>query len=286
MTAPRRMGVQAPDDARQAGDLDAVLSSLPLSLDPRPLNPTLVAVAGTAGWTARARQAARQGAAGILVVEPGTDDTTDDVAALRDTLLQDTLPLVIDRHFAGNPALAAANLAFASADDTGATAEVVLAVPVDFEFAVHALDAMALCAAVIAPVTALQVLTRARTGFVLRGALATGHRCLVTAAATDARPPSATLRRIGATAICQVVIPDPATARPAQVTIATEHDARLLPTVWETSHRASWRRLHRLAADQRSAPDLDAFVDDLTILRTCLDAMTPAAAMPSDIDHP
>jgi len=47
MTAPRRMGVQAPDDARQAGDLDAVLSSLPLSLDPRPLNPTLVAVAGT-----------------------------------------------------------------------------------------------------------------------------------------------------------------------------------------------------------------------------------------------
>ena len=63
---------------------------------------------------------------------------------------------------------------------------------------------------------------------------------------STAVPPQASVRLLTNDGGVELSLPDPSTARPAEVMITDGEGLRLLPTVWESAHRAVWRRLQAL----------------------------------------
>ena len=62
-----------------------------------------------------------------------------------------------------------------------------------------------------------------------------------------------------------LTLPDPGTARPAVLVNTTSTGATTTPTIWETSHRAAWRRLHATVSGARLTNDLADLRADLIL---------------------
>jgi hypothetical protein len=62
-----------------------------------------------------------------------------------------------------------------------------------------------------------------------------------------------------------LTLPDPSNARPAVLVHTTSTGATTTPTIWETSHRAAWRRLHAAVTGARLTNDLADLRADLMI---------------------
>ena len=245
MTHPT-LRVVADDDARQEGQLDAVLASLPVSLRPAARQPgDLVAVSGTHGWATRAVAAITQGASGLMVVNPVIDvvDELIEVAAAHAT------PVVIDRPFSSNPAIDQAPSWPARSADPYAVVESAITTSVATDLVRLALDQLSLIRRVATAVHSADPIVWDGSGYVLQGRLTDGRRTILTATITRAVDRSAWLRILGGTGAVELTVPDPATARAAHVTITTPHGATLLPTLFETAHRSAWRRLYRMASE-------------------------------------
>lgn len=100
ISTPHTVRVQA-----GTGGAGQQLASLPMALRPSVVDAAeLVAVSGAAGWTARAAAALADGARGVLVVDPGPEDAQ----GLAETAAARRTPVVLDRPFASNPAVAQA----------------------------------------------------------------------------------------------------------------------------------------------------------------------------------
>ena len=76
----------------------------------------------------------------------------------------------------------------------------------------------------------------------------------------------------------EIAIPHPETARPAEVVITDEAGVRTLPTLWESSHRAAWRRAHLLLQAGDPGTDLSDFADDQAVLGHALSELAEASA--------
>ncbi|NQX13247.1 hypothetical protein HQQ80_16600 [Microbacteriaceae bacterium VKM Ac-2855] len=250
--------VHAEPDVRHSGAIDSVVASLPVSLAPSAGSADIVAVGGESGWPARAAAALEAGARGILVIEPTAADVDALAASAGDR------PVVLDRAFAGNPGIAAATPAIAALDEA-ALLEARVTVPVAADLDAALLGQLALVRASGSPVVEARVVTRDTHGYTVRGRLADGRAALLTAVASDARASSAALRLIGATSAVEIELPTPAAARPARTTVSTAEGATLLPTEYETAHRATWRRLRDLLITGGTAADLDEFASDAAL---------------------
>jgi hypothetical protein len=270
MTGPdaSTMTVRAGVSARLSGDVDAVLASLPLSLH-WPANaearPDLIAVDGAVGWPTACLQALSAGVHGIVVVDP-EGAPANDVHGLRRASHECAVPVVLDLPLSGNPGIDGAATQFATIDGPGVLLEARLTVPTGADLRRVLFDALGLVRRAVAPVAAATTLSWGRRGFVCRGRLGDGRQVLISVAVTDGVPKAGSLRLIGADRTVELVVPDPATALPAHLTVSTPEGALLLPTRYETAHRATWRRLHALVGSHaRAAPDLDEFAADLTL---------------------
>ena len=248
---PPTLQVAADDDARHQGQLEAVLASLPVALLPVAGGPgDLVAVSGTTGWATRAVAAINQGAGGVMVINPVIDavDELIEIAAAH------AAPVVIDRPFSGNPAIDEAASWPARDADPYELVESAITTSVATDLARLALDQLCLIRRVATAVQSADPLVWDGSGYVLAGRLTDGRRMIMTAAITGAVAPSAWLRILGSTGAVELILPDPATARAAHVTITTPHGATLLPTRFETAHRSAWRRLYRFAVEKDETP--------------------------------
>lgn len=258
------LSVQVQDRAEGPGDVAAVLASLPESLRPYGGGPEpadLVAVAGTAGWTARAAEALMAGPRGVLVVDPVREDVTE----LRDHARRYSVTVVVDRPYAGNPAVEVIAPYFAGGD-RHELLEARLVVPLGADLAHALLDQLALVAAAAGAVDHARTLVWADRGYVLHGDLAGGRRTILTAEATSARPPAAALRQLGVSGAVHLEVPAPTSARPARAEVTRPDGRTLLPTLWETAHRATWRRLRDLVAAGRQATDLSELDRDQLVV--------------------
>jgi hypothetical protein len=123
-------------------------------------------------------------------------------------------------------------------------------------------DQLSLVRAVLSPTTELRMLHRSDHGYVAEAETTTLPVDL-TAVRTDAIPEQALLRLITADGSVEVQIPSGDTAQPALLTVIGPVGATRSPTVYETGHRASWRRLHRLLTDHESSHDIDDLEADI-----------------------
>jgi hypothetical protein len=162
---------------------------------------------------------------------------------------------VVDRRFAGNPALDAAAELF-GAWPADALIECHVAVADDRELPRTFLDQLAVLRRLGRPMQSLKELVWHRTGFVVEGRARGGSPVLFSTVVTTGEPAAARVRGLSADLVVEVTLPDSESARPATVVRTTSEGAVQLPTLWETSHRASWRRLRDAVLHGRDTTDL------------------------------
>ncbi len=233
----------------------AVLSSLPISFAPAAdlQAAEVVVVAGVAGWPTRVQQIVEGGAAAI-VVQPEPADVAP--------LLSSVGRVAIDSTWAGNPATMLAAEHFATAAAYGGTLLECQVIIGDVRSAGAALlDVAALIRSLLAPLRELRVLRHDRRGFVASG-VAGGVGVTLSVHRSTAVPAQARVRLLTPSGGVEVTLPDSETARPAEIVITTPQDQQLLPTLWESPHRATWRRLSDTLAAGTPSADLSEFHAD------------------------
>jgi len=253
--------------AADSGAIAPVVASLPVSLwwvgAGNEVSADLVAVDGGTGWPRRATEALRQGVQGLLVVEPDP--------ALPEQVPQAPVPVVIDHRFASNPAVDSAARDF-DGWPPEALVEVSALLPDPAGLPRLLLDQLATVRRLGLPAVDLERLTWSRGGFYVRGSTSSGTPLVFSAHVTAGRPPQLRVRGLAPDSAVELTIPDPGTARPAVLVRTTSDGATTRPTVWESSHRASWRRLHAAVVKRLATDDLTDLRADLTVAADVLPA--------------
>ncbi|MCB5292123.1 hypothetical protein [Arthrobacter sp. SO3] len=257
------ISVYATPEAETAGAVAAVIASLPASFtpatDPATAAPEVTAVAGHEGWTGRAAEAIRAGSRGVVVSDPAAEDPT----ALAQTAAASGAVVVLDQRWAGNPAIAASHDA-ARAVIAAAVADCVLldsvayGAPGDDPLALLAEHLAALLQTGVEP-DGLRVIQRSGHGYTLVGKLANGAPAALQGITTASVPATATISFLTSAGRADITVPDPAAAWPAEIRSVTAEGATTLPTIYESAHRHSWRRIRQLLQAGESSTDLQQF---------------------------
>lgn len=253
MTTPLR--VQASLDAERTGTVRAVVASLPVSFAPAGGGLDVVALAGTAGWTASAAEAVRSGVRGVVVVDP----VAEDPAALAAAAAEAGAAVVLDQAWAGNPVLAEPHAAVRNAI-ADALADAVLLDSV--ARGVPGTDPEVLLTRHLAAILAcgvelegLRVIQRNANGYTVIGSLPGGAPAALQGIATSSLPTTATISVLTSSGRADITLPDASAGWPAEVRSVTSAGAATFPTIYESAHRHSWRRLR--AAIDSGAPEAD-----------------------------
>ena len=164
--------------------------------------------------------------------------------------------VVIDSTWASNPVLAAASEALHTAIGPQSRLECRIVVRVGTDLDRALLDQLSLLRALLGPVVDLEILQRSEHGYVGE-ARANGVAVDLSVVCTNATPEHVTVRLLTSDGSIEVEIPSGETARPAHLTITSPSGAQIAPTLYESGHRATWRRLHRLITGGEPANDLD-----------------------------
>jgi hypothetical protein len=259
----QQLTVTSSPEADSTGAVPQVVASLPVSLHPSDDGAAaLVAIAGDGGWAERAIAAISSGARGVMVISPSPAD----VAALSERANAQGVPVVIDTEWAHNPAVAASAPHFASHNDENSLLEARVNAPAGADLDQVLLAQLALIRAAVDPVVRLAYARRNEHGYDALAQLAGGAQATLTAILTNAIPASATLRIIKPRHAVALGLPGAGTAAPGKVTVSGPQGATLLPTLWESAHRAAWRRLHDLVEAGQTCDDLGAFAEDAALV--------------------
>lgn len=259
----QQLTVTSSPEADDAGAVAEVVASLPVSLHPSDGDASgLAAIAGTSGWTERAIASISAGARGVMVISP----IAADVSSLRERANAQGVPVVIDTEWAHNPAVAASAPHFAAHNDENSLLEARVNARAGADLDQVLLAQLALVRAAVDPVVSLTYARRNEHGYDALAQLASGARASLAAILTDAIPASASLRLIKPRNAVTLALPGAGTAAPGKVTVSGPEGATLLPTQWESAHRAAWRRLHALARAGQACDDLGAFAEDASFV--------------------
>ncbi|MEO5314575.1 hypothetical protein PV772_10735 [Pseudarthrobacter sp. CC12] len=255
--------VAATPRAGEAGAVASAVASLPATFGPAAQDRAadVAVIAGEAGWTTEAVRAIRSGSRGILVVDPVPEGTTQ----LADAARAAGAAVVLDLHWASNPALinesgnpdardaVRGGLGTASLMDSVATA----APGTDIQrlLARH----FAAVLAVSGPLYGAEVLRSDASGYTVSARLANGAPFTAQGVLTGARPAGVDIHLYTADGGVAVRVPEPDAAWPAEVRATGAHGELLLPTLYESAHRAAWRRLKTHLSAGTLPADLPGF---------------------------
>ncbi|QCO96928.1 hypothetical protein FCN77_03320 [Arthrobacter sp. 24S4-2] len=263
-----QLSVYADPQAEAAGAVPAVVASLPLSFAPAPASaPDVTGVAGHAGWTERAAAAIRNGAKGVVVSGP----VAEDPAELTGVAGAAAAVVVLDQKWAGNAALAPTSenvhgVIAAALSDAVLLDSVAVAGPGTDPL--HLLtDQLAVLVQCGIEVQNVRMVQRLANGYTVAGVLAGGAPVALQGIMTSVLPATASLSILTSTGRADVVLPDPAAAWPAAVRAVTTEGATTLPTLYESSHRTSWSRVHSHISSGIPANDLAQLTSVMSLLR-------------------
>lgn len=239
----------------------AVVASLPVSVQPGVASGILAAIDGAPGWGHRLDEALDAGARGILVVEP-SDAVEFDVDTLSAHAAEKRVPVVLYTRWAQNPMLLSAAEHFRKQAGHAGLLESKNIVQPTARFGNELLAQLALVRAAIDEITIVTPIFSNDHGYSLLGTLAGGMRVTLTATRTLALPETATLRLLTPTGSVKLELPGQATAQPGKAFFTNASGAMQLPTLFETAHRAAWRRLHAEVLQGQTTHDLADFNHD------------------------
>jgi len=232
------------------------------------LAPTLRDVAGTlvlASLPLSCRRVAAPDEADVVLLD-GADAWQRDVGLDKPTIIVEPgtgkvppAALLLDSRWATNPAVPCLAEAIATAAWQHLELRAILPTGTDLPQAV--LDLVVLARAVGCPAESLRIMTQGPEGITASAKSAAGQLDLAVTL-TNALPPCAQVRALTEDGDVSAHIPDPATARPAEVAITDATGVRTFPSLWESAHRAALRRfLHGHPCD-----DAPAFAQDVQLV--------------------
>lgn len=245
------------------GTVAAVIASLPVSFSPHPAVPSstapdVTAVAGHSGWTRRAAEAILAGSRGVVVTAPAAEDPR----ALAVVAEENRAAVVLDRRWAGSPALATSHAARAAVAEALADAvlldSVAICTPGEDPLALMA-DHLAAVLQSGVDLDSLTVVQRSSNGYTLAGKLPNGAPAALQGITTASVPAAAKISILTSTGRTDITLPDPSAAWPAEVRSVTASGSTTLPTIYESAHRHSWRRVRRLLETGGPSTDLQQF---------------------------
>lgn len=242
--------VAATGAAEESGGISLAVASLPASFGPAasgadPAAADVAAIAGERGWVSEAKRAIAAGARGVLVTHPVPEETRQLAAAAEAA----GTAVVLDLRWASNPALISGNGrpdardAVRSALGGAVMLDSLATVAPGTDPARILGDHLAALLAVAGPLNSVRTVYRDRTGYTVSGHVANGAPFTVQGVVTAARPGGVNIHLYTVDGGVSVKVPDPGAAWPAEVRATGAHGEVLLPTLYESAHRAAWRRL-------------------------------------------
>lgn len=239
--------------------LQEVISSLPISLVPsNSMRGAVAAVAGKGDWPARVVAAIAAGASGVVVEDP------DPVpSSTLDQLRSAPQPVILDRPYLSNPALAPAAADWNALSVPTLLLDSDLLAPTRADPYAELFRHISLVRAVAEPLTAVDAAAISGTGYSVAGTLQTGTTAILACAITDAGLPRVNIRLLGAPQRLSLTIFTSTTARAATVSLVDADGEMMFPTLYENGHRASWRRMIDAHREDAVVPDLDDFARDI-----------------------
>ncbi|WP_159705466.1 hypothetical protein [Arthrobacter sp. 18067] len=249
--------VRATPEAQDAGAVALAVASLPESFGPAVGNnqPHVQVIAGQPGWTTHAVEAISAGARGLVVVNPAAENTE----LLQAAAQQRGTVVVLDQRWASNPAIPAAEDAVRSMAGRAAVLDSVATAPVGTDSSELLADHLAAVVRVTGPLTGLRVLTRGPHGYTTTAVLANGAPVALQGVLSNARPAGVYVTLLTDDGGVSVKLPEPLAAWPANVRVTGPQGELLLPTIYESAHRATWRRLKEHLDAGTSPSDLHSF---------------------------
>ncbi len=238
--------VSATPEAEEAGSVALAVASLPATFGPAEADwADVVVVAGTPGWTADAARTVESGARGVMVINPVPEDTADLAAAAEAA----RTAVVLDLRWASSPALVSrisepdARDAVRSGLGTAAMLDSVATAAPGTDSNRLLGEHLATLLTVTGMLDGVRVLRIDPTGYTATGRLANGAPFAAQGVLTSARPAGVDIQLYTLDGGVNISVPDPLAAWPAEVRVRGSHGEVLLPTLFESAHRAAWRRL-------------------------------------------
>lgn len=272
--------VSATSEAEEAGAVALAVASLPATFGPAAAEPDGLAghadvavIDGAAGWTASAARAIRAGARGVMVVNP-VPEPAHELVTVADGA---AAAVVLDLRWASSPALISnsgepdARQAVRSALGTAAMLDSVATAAPGSDPRRLLGEHLAALLAVSGPVDGVVLLRSDAAGYTGSGRLANGAPFAFEGVLTAAFSARVDIRLYTADGGVSIRVPGPEAAWPAEVRVTGPHGEVLLPTLYESAHRAAWRRLkYHLSAGTRP-DDLAGFARLTDLYATLLD---------------
>ncbi|KRE69143.1 hypothetical protein [Arthrobacter sp. Soil762] len=233
--------VRATPEAREAGAVALAVASLPESFGPADAATAadVLVINGRPGWTLEAAQAVDGGALGIVVVNPAPE-ATDALSAAAETA---GTVVVLDQRWASNPALSGDQEAVRSTMGRAAMLDSVATARAGTDAGELLADHLAAVVRVTGPLENLRLLRSGPHGYAVSARLANGAPATLQGILSDARPAGLDLSLLTDDGGASVAVPEPIAAWPATVKATGPQGEVLLPTLYESAHRATWRRL-------------------------------------------
>lgn len=233
--------VTATPEAEASGSVALAVASLPATFGPVAAGETarISALEGAPGWTAEAIKAIDAGASGIVVVNPVPENT----AALRDAAEASGAAVVLDQRWASNPGLAGAEEAVRTVAGRATMLDTVATAAAGTDPQRLLTEHLAAVVRVTGKLNALRVVCRGPHGYTVCARLANGAPVSLQGVLSDARRAGVDFRLYTDDGGVSIAVPEPTAAWPAEVRATGPQGELLLPTLYESAHRATWRRL-------------------------------------------
>lgn len=250
-----QLTVWASEPTQQAGAVASVIASLPVSFTPAGPESEVRAILGIPGWASEALTAVGDGVKGLVIVSPSAED----VAPLERAAEAAGVPIVIDSRWAANPALAGTDAPVREVLAQAVLLDSVATATFDTDLESLLAEHLAVALRFAGELYDLRILHRSRHGYTASGRLPDGAPVSLQGIITGSRSPGTSLNLLTAGGGVGITIPDSNAAWPAEARVVTTNGATLLPTIYESAHRATWRRLRDHLAAPSSARDLAGF---------------------------
>lgn len=241
-----------------------IRSALPLSLSTADgMDGALVAVdGGDRGWGGHVARVVGDGALGVLVEAPRRLDQNE-AEALTDAAAR--VPVLLRRRYLSNPVFHSPRDAWPRAEDAlSLVTDQFIASPADVDQALF--DHLSVVREVVGEVESVDAAEIRSSGYSVTGTLEGGTPLVIGGIVSATEPARVRMRLLRPPRRLVAEIFTDETSRPAMVTITDGDGDRLLPTSYESSHRAAWRRLAAAARDSVLLPDVRSYLADLTLL--------------------
>lgn len=261
MNRPYTVGATV--QAQQAGAVALAIASLPESFTPAAPGPVpdVQVLHGTPGWVTEAIEAITSGIRAVVVVSPAPEDTGP-LQAVQQNLAAvqgNAAVVVLDQKWASNPAMVPAAEAVRSMAGRAAMLDSVATAALGTDPGELFADHLAAVVRLTGPLDRLSILHRGPQGYTATAVLANGAPAALQGVVSNARPAQAVITVLTDDGGVTVSLPEPVAAWPATVKATGAQGDVLLPTLYESAHRSTWRRLKEHLDAGTNPSDLHRF---------------------------